>query len=136
VSLTLYSRSNSFHDPDLTFPNKDPTCVLLRPRVFVQQGAGNTSLPTGISNSITAALSTRFGLRVPTIRKHLHQARIEEWGKVQRVDSDAGDTIHSSGLMTLTADRRDATFVRVSYHTLYLLSRHSQLRTSVCDVSG
>ncbi|KAI9430414.1 hypothetical protein H4582DRAFT_2063825 [Lactarius indigo] len=38
--------------------------------------------------------------------------KIEEWGKVRRVDSEAGDTIHSSGLMKLSADRRDATFVR------------------------
>ncbi|KAI9433386.1 hypothetical protein H4582DRAFT_1819870, partial [Lactarius indigo] len=39
---------------------------------------------------------------------------IEEWGKVQRVDSEAGDTIHSSGLQVMrpTADCRDATFVR------------------------
>ena len=108
MSLTLSC------DPDLTFPDKDPTCVLLRPRVFVQQGMGNTSLTTGLSNSISTALSTRFGLHVSTTRKYLQQAQIKEWGKVQRVDSDAGDTIYSSGLMTLTADRRDATFVQVS----------------------
>ena len=108
------SRSGSFHNPDLTFPNKDPTCILLCPRVLVQEGADNTSLSTGLSNSIAAALSTRFGVQVSTIRKYLQQARVEEWGRVQRVDSDAGDTIHSSGLMTPTADRRDATFVRVS----------------------
>jgi len=91
----------------------------------VQQGAGNTSLSTGLSNLIATALSTRFGLHVSITRKYLQQARIEEWGKVQRVDSDAGDTIYSSGLTSLTADRRDATFVRVSQspHTL-VISRH------------
>ncbi|KAH9008293.1 hypothetical protein EDB84DRAFT_1591239 [Lactarius hengduanensis] len=41
-------------------------------------------------------------------------AKIEEWGKVRQIDSEAGDTIHSSGLRAMrpTADRRDATFVR------------------------
>ena len=86
--------------------------------MFVQQGVGNTSLSTGLSTSIATALSTQFGLHVSTIRKYLQQAQIEEWGKVQRVDSDAGDTIYSSGLTTLNADRRDATFVRVSHHIL------------------
>jgi hypothetical protein len=61
------------------------------------------------------ALSTRFRLHVSTIQKHLQQARIKEWGKVQRVDSDAGDTIHSSGLMTLAEDCQDAMFVWVSH---------------------
>ncbi|KAH9023711.1 hypothetical protein EDB85DRAFT_1870587 [Lactarius pseudohatsudake] len=96
------------------FPIEDPTCVLLCPRVVVQRGTESTSLLTGLSNSIAAALSTRFGLHVSVIRKYLQRANIEEWGKVRRVDSEAGDTIHSSGLMKPTADRRDATFVRVS----------------------
>ncbi|KAI9434899.1 hypothetical protein H4582DRAFT_1818363 [Lactarius indigo] len=89
-----------------------PTCVLLCPRVVVQRGTESTSLLTGLSNLIAAALSTRFGLHVSVIRKYLQQANIEEWGKVRRVDSEAGDTIHSSGLMKPTADRQDATFVR------------------------
>ncbi|KAI9429226.1 hypothetical protein H4582DRAFT_1827305 [Lactarius indigo] len=69
------------------FPIEDLTCVLLCPRVVVQRGT-------------------------EIIRKYLQQANIEEWGKVWRVDSEAGDTIHSLGLMKPTADRRDATFVR------------------------
>ncbi|KAH9009866.1 hypothetical protein EDB85DRAFT_2241680 [Lactarius pseudohatsudake] len=90
-----------------------PTCILLYPRVVVQQGAGHTSLPTGLSNSIAAALSTRFDVHISVIRQHLQQAKIEEWGKVRWIDSEAGDTIHSSGLRAMrpTADRRDATFV-------------------------
>ena len=94
----------------------------------------------GLSNSITAALLTRFGLHVSTIRKYLKHARIEEWGKVQRIDSDVGDLVHSSGLMKPTADHRDATFVRVS-HAIFLVSQCSALSTHdwellVCDVSG
>ena len=99
------------------FPVEDPTCILLRPRVVVQQGTGNTSLLPGLSKSIAAVLSTRFGVHISTIRKYLQQATIEEWGKVRRIDSDAGDMIHSSGLMKPSVDHRDATFVRVS-HTL------------------
>ncbi|KAI9431721.1 hypothetical protein H4582DRAFT_1822048, partial [Lactarius indigo] len=93
-------------------PQRDPTCVLLHPHMIVQQGTGSTSLSTGLSNLTAAALSTRFGLHISTIQKYLRQAKIEEWGKVRCVDSEAGDTIHSSGLMKLSADRRDATFVR------------------------
>ncbi|KAI9449315.1 hypothetical protein BJY52DRAFT_1206401 [Lactarius psammicola] len=59
-----------------------------------------------------------------TIRKYLQQARIEEWGKVQRVDSEAGDTIHSLGLIQPTADRRDATFVRY----VMLVDRFAHMR--------
>jgi hypothetical protein len=106
VSFISQSRSD--------FPIEDPTCMLLRPCVIVQQGTGSTSLSTGLLKSITTALSTRFGLHISTIRKHLQEARIEEWGKVQRIDSDAGDIIHSSGLTKPTADHWDATFVRVS----------------------
>jgi hypothetical protein len=88
----------------------------------------------GLSNSITATLSTRFGLHVSTIRTHLRNARIEEWGKLKWVDSDAGDTINSSGLMKITGDCRDATFVRVS-RVLYLISPYFSLRSLlVCDV--
>ncbi|KAH9034335.1 hypothetical protein EDB85DRAFT_1863998, partial [Lactarius pseudohatsudake] len=71
----------------------------------------------GLSNSIAAALSTRFDIHISAIRQHLQQAKIEEWGKVRWIDSEAGDTIHSSGLRAMrpTADRWDATFVRVSH---------------------
>ena len=46
------------------------------------------------------------------------KVQVHDREKVQRVDHDAGDTIHSSGLMTLTADQQDATFVQVSNHIL------------------
>ena len=85
VSPMQCSRSGSFHNPDLTFPNKDPTCILLCPCVLVQEGADNTSLSTGLfSNLIATALSTQFGVQVSTICKYLQQARVEEWGRVQR----------------------------------------------------
>jgi hypothetical protein len=60
-----------------------------------------------------AALSTRFQKPVGTIRRHLNDAVIEEWGKVRRIDSDAGDTMSASLLGTSRDDSRDATYVRV-----------------------
>jgi len=72
---------------------------------------------------IAATLSTRFELQVSVVRKYLQQADIKEWGKVRQVDSEAGDTIHSSGLTKVTVDQRDATFVQVSH--MYLLDLSS-----------
>ncbi|KAF7341602.1 hypothetical protein MSAN_02057500 [Mycena sanguinolenta] len=39
-------------------------------------------------------------------------ASIEEWGKVRRIDSDAGDTMRSCSLGIVAEDARDATYVR------------------------
>ena len=108
-SLTSQLRSD--------FPIEDPTCILLCPHIVVQQGTGNTLLLSGLLKSITAVLLTQFGVHISTIWKYPQQATIEEWGKVQQINSDAGDIIHSSGLMKPSADHWDATFVWVS-HTL------------------
>lgn len=114
----------------LIFPTLDPTCILLPPRVVVQQStqlvSTSESLSTGLSNSIAAALSTRFNLPVSITRKYLQKADIEEWGKVRRVDSEAGDTMHSSGLSKHRVDQRDATFVRVSDIDCSLIITHVQ----------
>jgi hypothetical protein len=40
--------------------------------------------------------------------------KIESWGRLRRVDTDAGDTIRASSLVPLGEDSRDASFVRVS----------------------
>jgi hypothetical protein len=64
-------------------------------------------------NGIAAALSTRFRKPIATIRPHLGAAVVEEWGKVRRIDSDAGDTMSASSLCVTRDDTRDATFVRV-----------------------
>jgi hypothetical protein len=52
------------------------------------------------------------------IKKALDNAEIEEWGKVQRIDSDAGDIMRSSSLVVTQDDGRDATFVHVSFFFL------------------
>ena len=43
------------------------------------------------------------------LRSH---AAIEDWGKVRRIDSDEGDTIHSASMITMGDDSRDCTYVR------------------------
>ena len=63
--------------------------------------------------SIAAALATRFDTDIRTMRRDLKDAIVEEWGKVRRVDSDAGDTMHASAFVTARDDTRDATYVRV-----------------------
>lgn len=52
------------------------------------------------------------------IRKALNNAGIEEWGKVQRIDSEAGDIVWSSCLDGSQDGRRDATFVCVRFFLL------------------
>ncbi|KAJ7475357.1 hypothetical protein B0H11DRAFT_2033961, partial [Mycena galericulata] len=42
----------------------------------------------------------------------LKNAIVEEWGKVRRVDSEAGDTMRSCSLGVTAEDARDATYVR------------------------
>jgi hypothetical protein len=62
---------------------------------------------------IVAALATRFDAAVPDIRRNLKESTIREWGKVRRVDSDEGDTIHASTMVKMGEDNRDASYVRV-----------------------
>ena len=50
---------------------------------------------------------------MPDIRRRLNDNIIEEWGKVKRVDSDAGDTMHAFAMVKKGEDNRDASFVRV-----------------------
>ncbi len=89
----------------------DPTCILLPPRT-------DDKLPNGVTNSVCAALATRFStatkkVKVQTICPHLQLAHIRQWGRVRRINSDAGDTIRAVLTSTTTDDSRDATFVRV-----------------------
>lgn len=52
-------------------------------------------------------------LPIAQVKKLVQGSTITEWGKVRRVDSDAGDTMRSSSLGVSAQDSRDATFVRV-----------------------
>jgi hypothetical protein len=90
----------------LTYLSKDPSCVLLPPRSHARPA-------NHLIASIAGALATRFDTDVATVKRHLRNLEIEEWGKVRRVDSDAGDTMIASSLVAPRDDTRDATYVRV-----------------------
>jgi hypothetical protein len=79
---------------------------------------------------IAAALATRFDVDIHLVKDHLKNASIEEWGKVRRVDSDAGDTMRASSMIVAQDDTRDATYVWVnpicqSIHPFKLMQRIS-----------
>jgi hypothetical protein len=86
--------------------SKDPSCVLLPPRSRVRPAEH-------LIMNIIRALATRFDTDVATVKRHLRTVEIEEWGKVRRVDSNAGDTMHASSLVVSRDDTRDATYVQV-----------------------
>ncbi|KAF7340484.1 hypothetical protein MSAN_02119800 [Mycena sanguinolenta] len=64
------------------------------------------------SRTIAAALSTRTGATMAEVTAALRRASIEEWGKVRRIDSDAGDTMRSCSLGIVAEDAKGATYVR------------------------
>lgn len=67
-------------------------------------------------------LATRFDLPTKDIQPHLRTASLLQYGKVQLLDD--GDLMNASALVPCGNDRRDATFVRVSYiheHYYYCL---------------
>ncbi|KAF7349597.1 hypothetical protein MSAN_01685200 [Mycena sanguinolenta] len=59
--------------------------------------------------SYPSSLSTRTGASMAAVNAALRRALVEEWGKVRRVDSEAGDTMRSCSLGVVG---RVATFVR------------------------
>ncbi|KAJ7232991.1 hypothetical protein B0H12DRAFT_1028765 [Mycena haematopus] len=89
----------SFSDPDY------PTCTLLPPKSPNRPDAKEIC-------SISIALSTRTGGKMGPISQALKNALVEEWGKVRRTDSEAGDTMRSCSVGTVGEDSRDATYVR------------------------
>ncbi|KAJ7017125.1 hypothetical protein C8F04DRAFT_1338084 [Mycena alexandri] len=82
-----------------------PTCILLPPRSSQRPAVNQIK-------SIAAALSTRSNTTMAQVNSALKDAIIEEWGKVRRIDSEAGDTMRSCSLGTAAEDSRDSTYVR------------------------
>ena len=72
--------------------------------------------PDPASQGRTNSAFTRK-VTIGEVKKYLRDAKIVEWGKLRRVDSDEGDTMCSSSMGQRGADRRDATFVRVRLPT-------------------
>jgi len=95
-------------------PYEDPTCVLLPPR-------DPSVVPATLQVGIAAALATRFDKPINIIKEVLKVSLIDQWGKVRRTDSEAGDTMSASSLMTIRDDLRDATYVRVPEFSFLLI---------------
>jgi hypothetical protein len=83
--------------------------------------------------AIVSALATRFDAGIRPVRQHLVHAEIEQWGKVRRIDSDVGDTMHASSLRISRDDTRDATYVRVCYLISLCLSVSLNISAIVRD---
>jgi hypothetical protein len=81
----------------------DPSCLLLPPKVDDRPALN-------LISGIVAALATRFELHVSLLRPHLDVAQIEQWGKICRIDSKAGDTMCASSLGIKHEDSQDATW--------------------------
>ncbi|TFK65416.1 hypothetical protein BDN72DRAFT_773358 [Pluteus cervinus] len=82
-----------------------PTCMLLPPCIETQPSKSQLQL-------ICAALATRVDAPISRIRPIVNKAHITQWGKVRRVDSTAGDTIHAASIVPERYDSRNATYVR------------------------
>lgn len=62
---------------------------------------------------------------IAAVKQWLREAKIVEWGKVRRVDSEEGDTISTSNMGKRGEDRRDNTFVRYEMY----VDRYANRRT-------
>jgi hypothetical protein len=84
----------------------DPAYALLPP-------CNRDSIPLPLIKKITLCLATRFNLPMKDIQPHLQTASVKQYGKIRCLDG--GDVINSSALVAMGDDRRDATYVRVSF---------------------
>ena len=84
----------------------DPAYALLPP-------CNRDSIPLPLIKKIALCLATRFDLSMKDIQPHLRTASVKQYGKVRCFDG--GDVLNSSALVAVGDDRRDATFVRVSF---------------------
>lgn len=57
---------------------------------------------------------TRFQQPLNIVRRYFKMECVVQWGRVRRLEG--GDDMYSLALWTYAEDRRDATFVRVSFY--------------------
>jgi hypothetical protein len=93
-----------------TEPPIDKTCVLLPPHQLLSSKKPPAAL--------VGALVTRYYLDKvkggnALMRTALKHSIIQEWEKLHRIDTEAGDTVHAVSLVPSQEDGRDASFVRV-----------------------
>lgn len=98
----------------LTF-NIDQTCELITPcqlsqTLYMQEG-------TKFHPAVAIALKDWFlklNLPMDMMQMYLDSATIQEWKKVKRIDSDAGDLMHASSHCS-GRDSRDSSYIRVYF---------------------
>lgn len=84
----------------------DPSTVLAPPR---RVGTTDQALLTRIA----VCLATRFSIPIRDARRIVSAAQLELFSRVRHLEG--GDTIYASEMNpSVTEDRRDATFIRVS----------------------
>ncbi|KAF7302298.1 hypothetical protein MIND_00797300 [Mycena indigotica] len=121
------STQDGFSDPAccvLSFPLiskliivQDPSCILLPPRAPLR--------PTETQvRAIAGAIVTRTGCTITQANIALRHALIEEYGRVKRIDSEAGDTMRSSNLGIRPEDSRDNTYI--SYYAIIDLNARNK----------
>ncbi|KAJ4467642.1 hypothetical protein C8J55DRAFT_426246 [Lentinula edodes] len=100
-----------------------PSCRLLPPRIMK---------PPELSQLVPliGALVTRFSSETQrvtpgVVKQCLSQAEIQDWGRVQRTDSVAGDTMRAAMVGKLREDNRDASFVRYEMYIDKYATRQS-----------
>lgn len=86
----------------------DDSCVLLPPVMNIRPPEDF------IQHALVPALTTKFGPTVNFIRQHISDIFIEEYSRIRRIDTSAGDTMRASSRPRHVRDKRDDTWVRVS----------------------
>ena len=105
----------------------DQTCELIGPcklsqSLYVQEG-------TKFHSAVAVALKDWFSkLKLPldVMEMCLNSAIIQEWKKVKRIDSDAGDLMHASSHCS-GRDHRDSSYIRACFFSFHSLVSHLQL---------
>ncbi|THU93897.1 hypothetical protein K435DRAFT_820122 [Dendrothele bispora CBS 962.96] len=92
-----------------------PTCRLLPPKNPDRPAINTLCLLIGALVTRFTVDSNVYGAARVTpgvVKRFLADAHIQEWGKVQRIDSDEGDIMRASEVGKTRDDSRDASFVR------------------------
>lgn len=106
--LTVSNQHNLLPSGQLTDHNfSDPTCVLLAPR------RPFTTIPKSVADKVMVCLATRFDSTINQVRRYVLPEYMEQFASVRRLEG--GDTMHASTFARKSEDRRDASFIRVSY---------------------
>ncbi|KAJ3912137.1 hypothetical protein F5877DRAFT_18594, partial [Lentinula edodes] len=91
------------------YPQTDPSCCLLPPR---NPKSPELSQLTSLVGAIVTRFSSNTHHVTPgLVRECLSGADIQDWGRVQHTDSNAGDTMRAAAVGKLREDHRDASFV-------------------------